>query len=327
MGDCHRANVCSNGENDEPSTVFPIPDSALASTTERLEHSDSEQLELKLVIKNEETRQNVNNLKIGSWNIKRGLITKEIELSEMLNNEDFDIMFLNETDTKQIKSKSDYQLKGYETILPKTSEKNQNIRIICLVKNDLMEATKCCDELMSDGFPSIWLEINLAGMKKTIIGGFYREWSRDGCDSIPEQVKRIEVLTDQFDKASIISNRVIVLGDANLCSRKWNLEKFKDKTVAEILKSSLEENGLICKFLGDTFTSDIIQNNGRIATSTIDHVYLTESMLDTTKVGTLDASSSDHLPIFAMVAHNQKKAPKMKTINHSYLILSYPFLG
>ena len=178
--------------------------------------------------------------------------------------------------------------------------------------------TESFEVWISNGSVLEWLVIAIAlAMVLTIpkpnyrksaqIGGFYREWSRDGCDSIPDQVKRIEVLTDQFDKASIISNRVIVLGDANLCSRKWNLEKFKDKTVAEILKSSLEENGLICKFLGDTFTSDIIQNNGRIATSTIDHVYLTESMLDTTKVGTLDASSSDHLPIFAMVAHNQKK--------------------
>ena len=30
-------------------------------------------------------------------------------------------------------------------------------------------------------------------MKKSIIGGFYREWNREGLDSIPEQVKRMNI--------------------------------------------------------------------------------------------------------------------------------------
>ena len=64
----------------------------------------------------------------------------------------------------------------------------------------------------------------------------------------------------------------------NLCSKKWNLDKFKDKTVAEILKNGLVENGLTCRYLGDTFTSDIIQKNGKIATSALDPVYLTEML-------------------------------------------------
>ena len=32
-----------------------------------------------------------------------------------------------------------------------------------------MEAVKICDELMSKDFPSIWLELNLAGMKRTLL--------------------------------------------------------------------------------------------------------------------------------------------------------------
>ena len=114
---------------------------------------------------------------------------------------------------------------------------------------------------MSEDFPSIWLELSLTGMKKIVIGGFYREWTRDGKDSISDQLKRIGVLTEQFDKATKISKLVIVLGDANLCSRKWNKEKFKDKTVADKLKSNLEQNGLKCRYLGDTFTSDILQKS------------------------------------------------------------------
>ena len=88
--------------------------------------------------------------------------------------------------------------------------------------------------------------------EKTVIGGFYREWSREGKDTIPDQLKRMDILTNQFDKANVITKNVIILGDANLCSRKWNNEKFKDKTVADKLKSNMEENGLICRYFGDT---------------------------------------------------------------------------
>ena len=45
------------------------------------------------------------NLNIGSWNIKRGLVNREIELRDILKKEEFDILFLNETDTKQISKK------------------------------------------------------------------------------------------------------------------------------------------------------------------------------------------------------------------------------
>ena len=44
-------------------------------------------------------------------------------------------------------------------------------------------------------------------------------------------------------------------------------------------------------------------------------MYLTESLIDFTVTGKLDTSSSDHLPIFASIAHHQKKAPKMKIIS------------
>ena len=58
-----------------------------------------------------------NNLKICSWNIKRGLVTKEIELCDMLFKEEFDVVFLNETDTKQIITAADYLIKGYDIII------------------------------------------------------------------------------------------------------------------------------------------------------------------------------------------------------------------
>ena len=67
--------------------------------------------------------------------IVKGLITRELELKQLLQNEKIDIMFLTETDTHSLSSKTDYQIEGYETILPKM-DNNNLVRILCLVKND-----------------------------------------------------------------------------------------------------------------------------------------------------------------------------------------------
>ena len=37
-----------------------------------------------------------------TWNIRRGLITREHELKNILNDEDIDVAFITETDTKSL---------------------------------------------------------------------------------------------------------------------------------------------------------------------------------------------------------------------------------
>ena len=109
-------------------------------------------------------------------------------------------------------------------------------------------------DLMSEEFPSIWLEQNFPGNKKTLIGGFYREWSRGGKDSIPDQVESIAILTSQFDKASTVTKQVIVLGDANICSRNifehincpllglyYNTDKCRSKDYERVLLASAKQ--------------------------------------------------------------------------------------
>ena len=45
-------------------------------------------------------------IKIGCWNIRRGLLRREKELEELLNRENIQIMFLVETDDTRIKEKN-----------------------------------------------------------------------------------------------------------------------------------------------------------------------------------------------------------------------------
>ena len=52
-------------------------------------------------------------IKIGCWNIRRGLLRREKELEELLNRENIQIMFLVETDDSMIKEKNDNRIRNY----------------------------------------------------------------------------------------------------------------------------------------------------------------------------------------------------------------------
>ena len=117
---------------------------------------------------------------MGCWNIRKGLITREIELKKILKDEKIDVMFLTETDTKAIFAPSDYQIEGFFTVLPLSRDPNKYTRMIGLVKNDLKDTAKILTAIMNEEFPSIWLEITEPNGSKLCLGGFYREWSQDG---------------------------------------------------------------------------------------------------------------------------------------------------
>ena len=94
------------------------------------------------------------------WNIKRGLICRESEIKSILKEEEVDIMFLTETDTRAVLKETDYQLAGYNTILPKKVNDLEYTRIIALVSHKISNRIKVRNDLMSPNFPSIWLEIS-----------------------------------------------------------------------------------------------------------------------------------------------------------------------
>ena len=81
-------------------------------------------------------------------------------------------MFLTETDTKSIQKEEDYAIDGYTTILPCFNKNNPKIRIIALVKNEDANNFKCRKDLMSDLFPSIWLEYTDRNKQHSLISGF-----------------------------------------------------------------------------------------------------------------------------------------------------------
>ena len=99
------------------------------------------------------------------------------------------------------------------------------------------------DDLMSDKFSSIWLELGLPGKKKFLVCQLYREWQYMGqvdndSRTIPQQMARWLMFLDQWERALGSGKEVIVMGDTNLDHLKFNnagqLQPFVDKMFENI---------------------------------------------------------------------------------------------
>ena len=208
-----------------------------------------------------------NALKCCTWNIRRGLVTREPELRILLKSEDIDVIFLTETDTKNTVNEDSYTIEGYKTILPLKSISNNLTRILCLVKENLVNAITVRADLMNEEFPSIWIEYKQERKKSTLLAGFYRVWTQEGDKTHGEQLARIKVFNEQIDKASDSKSNIIIMGDANLCSDKWFSTDFGNKKVAKSLQCTLERCGLKIAKIVNTFQSDHLKSNGAICES------------------------------------------------------------
>ena len=72
--------------------------------------------------------------KIVCWNIRRGLVKREVEIKNMLKSLNLSLLFLVETDTFSIKEEADYQMKNYYTYFQTKQHKDDKTRLICLAK-------------------------------------------------------------------------------------------------------------------------------------------------------------------------------------------------
>ena len=72
----------------------------------------------------------------------------------------------------------------------------------------------------------------------------YRVWSHNGANSESSQLTRLDLLAKQIENASSKFKDVVIMGDANLDSNKWNDDKFLHKKAASALKDTLNSNNL-----------------------------------------------------------------------------------
>ena len=221
---------------------------------------------------------------------------RENEITNLLLTEKLDVLFLTETDTKSINC-ANYKIKGYSTFTQASSEDSEMIRIIALVKENCGVEINLRKDLMSCSFPSIWLEIKDKHQSNSMVGGFYRQWSANGIRSTPLQITEIEVFCSQINQAASPNGKMIITGDANLCSEKWLSDEFDRKSIANPLLQCLEQNGLEVQKVGLTYQADHMLPNGTVTSSALDHVYSSEIIKDLVRISKLTTSSTDHLPV------------------------------
>ena len=237
-----------------------------------------------------------NYLRVAEWNVRSNIFGREKDVIRIMHDEKISLMFLTETDSEFI-IRDNFNIQNYTTFYPKKEEEDEidNVRIVCLARNDTDVKFKLRPDLMSSQFSSIWVECRTSSSKKYLMGGCYREWTKNGDDSIEGQKARLHILLDQIGEASRECERVLIVGDMNLCSEKWNEKNYRYKSLSDPLLATLDTYGLNIANIGLTYEADHADVNGEYATSAIDHAYFSDACETTSS--TLSNSSSDHSPI------------------------------
>ena len=71
-------------------------------------------------------------LKNGCWNIRRGLIRRERDIKNLINQEKMEVLFLVEKDSVMVKAPEDFKVEGFTTIIQKRKEAKEKTRIAFL---------------------------------------------------------------------------------------------------------------------------------------------------------------------------------------------------
>ena len=242
------------------------------------------------------------------------MIIREKEIVNIIQSNKIQIMFLVEVDNRGLNEEEDFRTENYRTVIQKKEKLSDQTRIIALIHDSIVHSTKIREDLMDPLFPSIWIELNNTKEKNLLIGGFYREWTRNGDNSQARQVESIRIFTAQIEKAAEEEKSLLILGDANLCSEKWLEPNYINQDTAEELKSTLALCGLNIAALGKTYMADRLTEQGETISSCLDHVYFSKDLEARIKTGLIVESSSDHLPILARVQNKEKQLMKPKMI-------------
>ena len=133
------------------------------------------------------------------------------------------LLGISEANLKREHDLDNVQLQDYDLITSKTMENDQLqvSRVVCYMHQSLVGKVR--NDLMSDEFSSIWLELGLPGKRKFLVCQLYREWRYLGqedrgvhSNTIQEQMRRWVIFLDQWETALATGKEVIVLGDCNL---------------------------------------------------------------------------------------------------------------
>ena len=145
-----------------------------------------------------------------------------------------------------------YGIDGFQSVTHLRKSDEDKVRLIALISDEISSTTTTEIGLMGHEIPSIWLKLANNLGKPLLISGFYREWSQNGVKSEKMQVEQINKFTEQIERALTQSSKIIIMGDANLCSTKWKDPNFVHKNISTPLLNCLDQNGIKIHDVGNT---------------------------------------------------------------------------
>ena len=169
-------------------------------------------------------------IKLAHWNAGSAhLANKMLELEQVVADNHPHVLGISEANFKRDHVLEDVQIDEYDLILSKTIENDELkvSRVVCYKHQSLV--AKVREDLMSDEFSSIWLEMGLPGKRKILVCQLYREWRYLGqpdrgkeSNTIQEQMRRWVIFLEQWEQALASGKEVIVMGDCNLDFLKFD---------------------------------------------------------------------------------------------------------
>ena len=235
-------------------------------------------------------------LRIVSWNSGHTyLINQMNEVKMLVQEKSPHILFVSESNLRRSHDKEKVELDGYglQTTRMIRCLDRQASRLVAYVKDGIIAKRR--EDLETDDFSSIWMEVGLPREKKYLVCGVYREWAHlkvdgqisDESGSIQEQERRWDSFLDFWEDALDEADDVTVIGDCNIdLGKVFQRGRNPCRMMADSLRLRIYSRGVV----------QLIKENTRFVSSCepslLDHIYMTRPELGSYSVS--EWGTSDH---------------------------------
>ena len=245
-------------------------------------------------------------IKLCHWN-KGGafLINSMNEIEQVITQHRPHVLGISESNFLAKHNIEDVQINDYNLILADTI-KNPNLnisRVAVYIHKDVV--VKVRNDLMSENFSSIWLEVGLRRQKKFLVSNIYREWQFVGqvdqeSGTLNSQLLRWDDFLQQWENAIASDSEIHVLGDFNLNFLEFHTESSATSAHSAKLRplvEALQQRAVPHGF--SQLVTDMTRIRQNQTPALLDH-HWTNRPEKVTNVQTFFQGGSDHKLIFAV---------------------------
>ena len=164
------------------------------------------------------------------------------------------------------------QIDGYYILLPQSWQTHGQARIFIYIKDGIQVKERKLAHTDTD-LPSISFELGLSREKKTCFNFYYREFTGgiSGLNDLASQAERLNRQIVHWKTLYKDNRDVVILGDSNLCAKKWDdinytLKDFSNKVQDFLLEEASTQ--LVREYTRSELVAGVVQS------SCIDHLLL-----------------------------------------------------